>query len=475
MRINAQGSRRFLGVIVILWLVMGATATAAPTLAGPPDPVEPRPEPFHIRLEQPLTGAGATGETALPLPIRPAAAPGTWYNLMAQEFDSGDFPPAGWEVDTKSGVSGWAKHSTQYVSASYSAGVVTTTTGLLNTWLIYGGDAGLAVKNVADAKLSFNYWLDTQKDAVYFGWAASADGQNFYGARVSGRVSAWLTGEFDLRQYIGDESVWLAFFVMGQATSGNQRVYIDNVTAKGQEPFKLYLPLVLNNYQSAPATFTFTDSFANLTSGWPHRVDWGTTDEEKLNIRGYTDKLMADYPGPDAYHYNIIGGDCRQAGKYFMRVGNPNAPRVVARAPVQVGENFTLEADIAFCDEAHNASAGVVFGLNDAETEFFRVILIHDAVDNTTKYAIWRDGVQLVATLGSSYLQGGYNVNHVKVVRDGCTISVYFNDHLERVLNNQCEYRDPRWVGLFHDRYSYIGFTGAVADDFRVEGALNNP
>lgn len=472
MKANKQGSRRFFGPVVALLLLVGVTVTAmpsTPTLAGQPEPPIPQPEPFCIRLDQPLAGAGVAGEAVSVSQVRVTADPGTWYNLMAEEFDGDIFPPANWSVVTQSGA-GWAKHNEQHVSGDYSAGVVATTTGTLGTWLFYGGETGFSLQGVADAELHFNYWLDTEKDAVYFGWAASPDGQNFYGARTSGRVtSQWLTGVLDMRQYIGDDAVWIAFFVMGQATTGEQHVYVDNVVVRGMEPFKAYLPVTTKNYKPPATTFTFTDNFGDVNSGWPKKVvNW---DPYKQHIYGYTDKLVADYPS----NYDIIGGACREhAGTYFMRVGDAtHGYKVIAKAPVQVEGQFTLEADIAFCDEAHNASAGVVFGLNDAQDEYYRVILIHDAVDNTTKYAIWRDtSHQLVSTSGFGHLKGGYETNHIKVMRDECTISVYFNDHLATTLTNECYYRDRRWAGLFHDMYSYYGLTGTVVDNFVVEGAL---
>jgi hypothetical protein len=467
MKANAQGSHKFLGAAVALLLLTVATATATPappTLAGPPEPSLSQPEPFYIRLEQPLTGAGVVQETVAPLQAGITIEPGDWYNLMAEEFDGDPFPPANWQVHTWSGT-GWARHNEQQVSGSYSAGVVTTTIGSLNTRLFYGGSAGLAIKDVANAELNFNYWLDVEKDAVYFGWAASADGQNFYGAKVSGRVRAWLTGALDLRQYIGDDSVWVAFFVIGESTT-EQQVYVDNVVARAQVPFETYLPAALKNY--TPPLIVFTDDFTQVNSGWPHQVTWGATNEEQINIRGYSNKLMADH----ADGLGIIDGSCRQPNRYFMRIGNSNAEHVVAKAPVKATGNFSMEADIAFCDNAHGASTGLVFGLNDAMTEFYRVILIYDAVDATVKYAVWRDHTPLVLTSSSSYLNGGFNTNHVKVVRNGCTISLYLNDHLEKTLTNECAYSDRRWVGLFHDRYSYYDHTGATAFNFRLEGAL---
>ena len=487
MKANDQSSRRLLGPLLALLLLVGTVVMAmssTPTLAGPPDPTIPQPEPFYIRLEQPLAGLDVAVEP-LSGPIHTAAEPGEWYNLIAEEFDqdpaTNPFPPQGWEVQTTT-EPGWARRDEQWVSdgdyGGFSAGVVMTTTGTPNTWLFYGGDAGtgISLEDVADAKLDFKYWLNTEytidDEAVYFGWAASSDGQNFYGARISGRVGAWLTGVLDMQQYIGDDSVWIAFFVIGEATAGEQHVYVDNVRVRGKEPYEVYLPTIMNNYEPPVTTFTFTDDFSDSNSGWRYKVRWGSTDEQRRYVQGYTDKLMADYPND----YTVIGGDCRKEGRYFMRVGSRDfGAKVMAKAPVQVGSQFTLEADIAFCDNENYASTGLLFGLNDAQTEYYRVILIYN-LGGSIEYAIWRDDSKILKnTSSSSYLKWkneGFNKNTVKVVRNGCSFSVYFNGQKEWSTNSECKYTDQRWVGLFHDKYPGSQLTGATVDDFVVEQAL---
>ena len=479
MKANDQSSRRLLGPLLALLLLVGTVVTAmpsTPTLAGPPDPPIPQPEPFYIRLEQPLAGLDVAVEP-LSGPIHTAVEPGEWYNLMAEEFDESTSLPSFWTVETWSGP-GWDIHDEQAVSASNSVGVTTTLTGTLNTWLFYGGDAGtgISLEDVADAELHFNYWLDTEyiidDEAVYFGWAASSDGQNFYGARISGRAGAWLTGVLDMQQYIGDDSVWIAFFVKGEATAGEQHVYVDNVRVRGKEPYEVYLPTIMNNYEPPVTTFTFTDDFSDSNSGWRYKVKWGSTDEQRRYVQGYTDKLMADYPND----YTVIGGDCRKEGRYFMRVGSTDfGAKVMAKAPVQVGSQFTLEAEIAFCDNENYASTGLLFGLNDAQTEYYRVILIYN-LGGSIEYAIWRDDSKILKnTSSSSYLKWkneGFNKNTVKVVRDGCSFSVYFNGYKEWSTNSECKYTDQRWVGLFHDKYPGSQLTGATVDDFVVELAL---
>jgi len=469
-----QGIRVFFRPFVAMMFVMSVLAAAlpgTPTLAGPPEPSLTEPEPVHIRLAQPLALADVPPGSVTISQVDITADPGTWYNVKAEEFDGASFPPAGWSVETDGGT-GWARHTDEYLSANYSAGVEATTSGALDTWLILGGDDGLTLEDMANARLHFSFWLDTEKDAVFFGWATSTDRQNFYGSQLSGSSGGnWVTAEQNLRDYIGAGPVWVAFFVRGQDTRASERVYVDNVTVQGQEPFKFFLPQAMNNYTPPATSFTFSDNFTDTGSGWPHQVNWGGAESEQLNVRGYSNKLMADY----AEGAGIIDGACRQSNRYFMRVGNANAPRVIVQAPVEVDAQFTFEADIAYCDTAHNASTGLVFGLNDAETEFYRVILIYDAVDGTVKYAIWRNSATealiLRNTSSSNYLKNGYQTNRVKIVRNGCHLEVWFNGSKEWQTDSECHYTDRRPVGLFHDRYSYYGYTGSTVFNLQVEGA----
>jgi len=468
MKTSDKGSRRFLRPVVALLLLVGAVAAAMPSmpsLAGPPDPTTPEVEPFYVRLEQPLTDQGVTGQP-LALQTRIAADPGDWYNLMAQKFEGSTFPPDGWQLVGDTGWQRWSGADDPKMDNA-SAGITNTTTTPNGSWLVYGPISLPAAIEMADAKFDFSYWLDSEKDQAWFGWAASSDGQSFYGARTSGRVRSWLTGVLDMRQYIGDDSVWVAFYFKGSGPGNG--VYVDNVTLQGLEPHLVLFPEMMKNHST---TFIFTDDFTDVSSGWPHVVTWGSTDMKRRWVQGYTNKLMADY----AADYDVIGGDCRKEDRYFMRVGSKDyGAKVIARAPVQAGSRFTLEADIAFCDTENFASAGLVFGLNDAHTQYYRVILIYD-VGGSIKYAIWRDDSVILKNVSTSphleWKKGGFGRNTVKVVRDGCKIWVYFNDALEWSTTSECYYTDRRWVGFFHDKYPGTEFTGATADDFSLEGAL---
>jgi len=236
MKANEQSSCKFLGpVVVLLFLVMTATLamSSTPMLASPPDPTTPRPEPFYIRLEQPLVGPG-TPAKPLSAPIQIAADPGEWYDLALVEGFEGTFPPENWQIVNDSG---WHRWDGEPRIDSASAGITDTTT-MANSWLVYGPTDELATYDIANARFRFSYWLDSEQDVGWFGWAASSDGQAFYGARVSGPVRQWLTGELDMAQYLSEEMVWVAFFFLGGGPGNG--VYVDDVAFVWFDNFHLW-------------------------------------------------------------------------------------------------------------------------------------------------------------------------------------------------------------------------------------------
>jgi hypothetical protein len=109
---------------------------------------------------------------------------------------------------------------------------------MANSWLVYGPTDELTTYDIANARFRFSYWLDSEQDVGWFGWAASSDGQAFYGARVSGPVRQWLTGELDMAQYLSEEMVWVAFFFLGGGPGNG--VYVDDVAFVWFDNFHLW-------------------------------------------------------------------------------------------------------------------------------------------------------------------------------------------------------------------------------------------
>jgi hypothetical protein len=334
--------RGVVALLLVVGLLPGTTSTS--TWANPPDgtptpqtlPVHVE-EPFYFQLEKPPSGSTAPAAAAS---VRPAAG-GDWSALMNADFE-GTFPPPGWEVQ---GEANWGQSGQSY-SGIYSAGVEGFD-GAPFAWLIYGGANGFSLDDLADAKLNFSYWLDTDAGA-YFGWAASADGVGFYGGRTSGRVGAWLSGSLDLKHLVGDGSVWIAFALSGDGDGSDQNVFVDDVTLMVQEPYRLYLPVGFKNYV-APFP-DFHDDFSDTSSGWP---------------RVHVNKLPKYEEHRD--YSNEYGST------YRMRLGGYTWFHRIFASPADVftRDEFTLQTNMMYDYGDYRAGWGLVFEASDDMATYY--------------------------------------------------------------------------------------------------------
>jgi hypothetical protein len=398
---------RWLWPGVVAWLLMAAiflSMTNSSTWANPPDstPTPQSPavniEPFSFQLPRPPEGgmkAVAAGS------VQPVAA-GDWSQLMSADFE-GTFLPLGWEVQ---GETIWVQSSTQYHGGSYSAGVEGFA-GAPSTWLVYGGESGFSLEDVADARLDFWYWLDTDTDA-YFGWAASADGVNFYGARTYGRVGAWLSGSLDLKHLVYDDSVWIAFSISGDGSGTGQNIYLDDVAIMVQEPWRTYLPTAFKNY--VPPFPDFHDDFSDPSSGWP-----------RVHIEG-----LPNYEEHRDYS-NEYGTT------YRMKLGGYTWFHRIFASPEGVGINddFTIETNIMYDWGDYRAGWGVIFEASDDMQSYYMVGIYRYGGGTGGYYHIRRrtpsEGeVDLAADSIPGYLKrskGEWSL--IRVVREGNGIYFY--------------------------------------------------
>lgn len=308
-------------VAVALWGVSGSSTWANPPTQAPPI------EPFSFQLEHPPSGGTLIAADATVQPM----AGGDWSTLTSSGFEQ-DFQSEGWEVQG----AGWARSSTQKNSGSYSA-AVENFSGTPITWLIYS----FSLDDVADARLNFSYWLDTDTD-TYLGWAASADGVSFYGARTSGRVGAWLSGSLDLKHLAGDDSVWIAFVISGDGSGSGQNVFVDDVTITAQEPYRVHLPLAYKNY--VPPFPDFDDDFSDAGSGWP---------------RKHVDNLP-DYEE----HRDYVS---EYGSTYKMKLGGYTWFHRIFASPEDVHsrDEFTLQANIMYDYGDYRAGWGLILEASD--------------------------------------------------------------------------------------------------------------
>jgi len=195
--------------------------------------------PNHLYLE------GA--ERALRVPAEVSVSVTGWTNIMTEDFE-GAFPSGDWELSdgdgTDHGEYYWAKRDCRSHTGSYSAwgvgggangGVLPCDADYPNDafpYMIYGP---FDLAKATDARLVFHYWLDSES-SDRFGWFASIDGNNFYGAWSDVASGSWGEQTFDLTDvsFLGDvtrsPSVWIAFvFVSDGSDTRAEGVYVDDI------------------------------------------------------------------------------------------------------------------------------------------------------------------------------------------------------------------------------------------------------
>ena len=203
-----------------------ATATHAPGTPTPPAVGR------SLIIEE--SSAELVGDSVrlLKEPIAPPVGAQGWTTLMIQGFE-GTWPAPGWTVfdnDSPPSLNGeyyWDTtncfdygQSGDHDAVPHAAGASAMYTCWqpyptnLNSWMVYGP---FDLSSATDAEVLFDIWLDSESGHDYFSYMASINGTNFYGYRLSGYTSDWVTKNFDLTDVYtlgnlaGQPQVWIAF------------------------------------------------------------------------------------------------------------------------------------------------------------------------------------------------------------------------------------------------------------------------
>ncbi len=172
-----------------------------------------------------------------PPTVEPIGTPTAgWISLAERNFDNGALGQA-----ERSGNPTWGVTSCQADSVPNSAWpaawgraaaepCVDNYPDNAESWLVLGP---FNLTNAAQAEVSFDYILKTEKDHDWFGWYASTDGRSFYGIRKSGDSHGWDSGVFDLSNFIGKSEVWIAFVFTSDGNGiTDDGVFLDNVLVR---------------------------------------------------------------------------------------------------------------------------------------------------------------------------------------------------------------------------------------------------
>jgi hypothetical protein len=211
------------------------------------------------------------------LPVQTDGRPSdtAWNTVLSDGFESG-FPGATWQVSASPswGRTTYGSHSGAYsvwcAGSSLSAGGGYADN--MNAWMVYGP---FSLADATSANLSFYFSDYSELNYDFFDWAASTDGTNFYGTRVSGDYSAWqqqtfdLTSVYSLGNLCGQSQVWIAFiFTSDSSIHSYPGALVDDV--------------VLQKYTSGQPDLT-----PYQPSNWNDTIPIGTTQLNGTNAHAY--------------------------------------------------------------------------------------------------------------------------------------------------------------------------------------------
>ncbi len=177
---------------------------------------------------------------------------------------------------------------------------------------------------------------------------------------------------------------------------------------------------------------SFTDDFSNPASGWG----------------SYSDAYVT---------LGYLSGEYRIA----------TAPNWIAWTTQDFGtSNFQVELDTRYTSQSLDGIGGIMFSLNSSGFYLFSVIDGYYSLWSVD--SSWNTSALVPWTYAPSVINPGYEINHMKVVRNGSTIAIYANNQLLNSLTNST-YQGTR-VGMisgafdsyFDQRFdNFILYTGS--------------
>ena len=171
-----------------------------------------------------------------PTPPPPAATPQAGWVILAQQ----DFDEASMGNVERSGSPTWGLASCEARSDPFSIWpaargrtaaqpCVENYPNNMEAWLVLGP---FNLVNATRAEVTFDYWLDTEKGADWFGWYASEDDVTYSGIRESGNSNGWNSQTFDLSNWVGKDKVWVALVFESDDQVTDKGVFVDNVVVR---------------------------------------------------------------------------------------------------------------------------------------------------------------------------------------------------------------------------------------------------
>lgn len=225
--------------------------------------------------------------------------PTIWPAILSEGFE-GAFPYSGWTLFDGSN-DGYERLWDDVSARAYSGGWSAWPAGGganglvpdqyandMDSWMIYGP---FDLSSVVAAQTTFFLWRATEPSFDYLAFVISSDGQNFAEyARWDGSAD-WTRIPINLNNYVGDDSVWIAWYYHADGSVTNIGAFVDEITVTYLEPCastsgsQTCTIAATTGWQQMPFTLQAGDQFdIEYTSG-----DW------TIDYRNYV------YVGPTGY------------------------------------------------------------------------------------------------------------------------------------------------------------------------------
>ncbi len=362
---------------------------------------------------------------------------GSWSIEFEETFELGIGPD--WTItDTNGATNGeyyWATTTYTYTEGSHSAWVAGG--GADGSGLTAGADdypnnalssmihKSVDLSNASTARLTFDYWTETDSTFDLLVVSSSTDGSSFNTlGTYYGNSGGWQSEEIDLSALAGESQVWIQFFFSSDATNTAAGAFIDNIRLESATTFLAYFPVIL--YIEPP--YYYFDDFSDPRSGWPI-VD---------NTHDHRDCFKWEYSSGKTYSSDIC--DDRTDVKASPLVKLPKG-------------DYEIEVDARFRKATGWwTSYGILFDAKDEPDpnkpdlgDYYMIWILWEG-KNKHKWKILRDipGHQESVTSwkkldGDKYNYSGDGTawNTWRIVRTDTTISIYVNDNFLKTVSEK--------------------------------------
>ena len=162
-----------------------------------------------------------------------SAVEATWRTVVFEGFE-GLFPSGNWSVwdfddGSLSGNDNWDDTYTKYKTGSWSAHPTDGVTPYPNKMISIMRYGPFSLVGATNARLKFDYFLDTEAGYDFFTWGYSCNGLNNWTEKSVSGNSSWKSITESMVSCKGKSSVYVEFTFTTDYSVQDQGVWVDNV------------------------------------------------------------------------------------------------------------------------------------------------------------------------------------------------------------------------------------------------------